>query len=142
LRRDLKILVLILASPVALWAASQWWEKGLATQWDEITSPNGCYRLESLKPFWVLPDIFHSRAHPDEDLPPQQWPLWKYPGFYRLYDNRSGQLLGESRIYDLAQASGAINWGMSGSVYAGYIFVGPNAPDCIGDRPAKPEANH
>ncbi len=113
----------------------------MATQWDEISSPNGCYRLQSLKPFWVLPDIFHPRADPNEDVPAQRWPLWKYPGFYRLYDNRTGELLGESKIYDLAQASGTINWGVSGEVYAGLIHVGPNAPDCIYDQPVKPGRN-
>lgn len=134
----LKRLAIIIAIGSTLWAASQWWEKGLATRWDEVTSPNGCYRLESLKPFWVLPNIFHPRSDPNEDVPPQKWPSWKYPGFYRLYDNRTGELLGESRIYDLHQASGPINWGISGVVYAGLIPVGPTSADCPNDQPAQP----
>lgn len=125
---------------LALWSGSQWWEKGLASQWDEVTSPNACYRLVSLKPFWVLPNIFHPRADPNEDVAPEKWPMWKYPGFYRLYDNRTGALLGESNIYDLYLASGSINWGVAGEVYAGLIYVGPNAPDCIYDRPVKSES--
>ena len=67
--------------------------------------------------------------------------MWKYPGFYRLYDNRTGELLGESKIYDLYLASGTINWGVAGEVYAGLIYVGPNAPDCIYDRPVESKSN-
>ncbi len=58
------------------------------------------------------------------------------PGFYRLYDHHNGRLLGESGIYDPEQASGSINWGVSGDVYAGMIYVGPNASDCIFDKPS------
>ncbi|MDU9394008.1 hypothetical protein [Pseudomonas sp. zfem002] len=121
-----------------LWFASEWWEKSLASPLGSpVVSPNGCYRLETFKPLWLLPKILHRKADPNEDIEPQWLPWWEYPGFYRLFDNRSGQLLGESNIYDLEQASGDIDWGVTGSVYVGMIFVGPNAKDCIFDRPTQ-----
>ncbi|MFD2640874.1 hypothetical protein [Pseudomonas japonica] len=132
-------LVLLATSLISggLWLSSEWWETGLAAPLsDPVISPNGCYRLQSFKPFWVLPDTLHRKADPNEDISPKWLPWWEYPGFYRLYDHRSGKLLGESRIYDLEQASGPINWGVSGNVYAGMIYVGPNASDCIFDKPA------
>lgn len=125
-----------------LWIGSQWWERGLAESFDEPDiSPNGCYRVESFKPFWVLPNTFHPRYHPDDLDNPQWFPWWGYPGFYRLFDNRSGKLLGQSRIYDLESASGRLNWGnrVVREVSAGMITIGPNAPDCIGDQPTQPK---
>lgn len=120
-----------------LWAASQWWEKGLAQNLgDPAISPSGCYRVEVFKPFWVLPNIFHPRVHPDEPDQPQWFPWWGYPGFFRLYDQRSGELISETRIYDLESAGGPLSWGGgTGEVYAGMIPVGPNTADCMGDRP-------
>lgn len=122
-----------------LWAASRWWEKGLATKLSPPRfSPNGCYRVESFKPFWVLPNVFHRESDPNEDVEPKWLPIWGYPGFYRLYDNRNDELLGESKIYDLEYASGPITWGGgSGKVYAGMIYIGPNTQNCIGDEPAQ-----
>ncbi|KPW05954.1 Uncharacterized protein ALO41_01734 [Pseudomonas amygdali pv. ulmi] len=66
-----------IAIALSLWTASQWWEKGLAERsGDPIISPDGCYRLETFKPFWVLPNMFHRKPHPDEDVPPKWFPLW------------------------------------------------------------------
>ncbi|MCY1415141.1 hypothetical protein D9M71_306100 [compost metagenome] len=124
----------------SLWVASQWWEKGLATKLSAPRiSPNGCYRIESFKPFWVLPDIFHPRLHPDELDNPEWFPWWGLPGFYRLYDQKSGELIGESNVFDLESASGPLDWGdrVRQEVSAGMITIGPNKPDCIGDRPAR-----
>ncbi len=124
----------------SFWFISEWWEKGLATPLNTTVSPNGCYRVESLKPFWLLPDTFHREHDPNEDMDPTWFPHWEYPGFYRLYDHRSGALLGESRIYDLAYASGPLTWGVgSKSVFAGMIYLGPNTLDCIGDTPSPKE---
>ena len=102
-----------------------------------LISRYGCYRLETFKPFWLLPDILHRKSDPNNDTEPKWLPWWGYPGFYRLFDNRSGELLGESDIYDLEQASGDIDWGVTGSVYVGMIFVGPNTKDCFFDRPVE-----
>ncbi|WP_075801942.1 hypothetical protein [Pseudomonas putida] len=130
---------LILAALLSLfsWLLSEWWEKGLATPLNVTVSPNGCYRVESFKPFWLLPDMFHREHDPNDDREPTWFPHWEYPGFYRLYNHRSGALLGESRVYDLAYASGPLTWGAgSKSVFAGMIYLGPNTLDCIGDNPS------
>lgn len=122
----------------SLWAASQWWERGLAARLGEPDiSPGGCYRVETFKPFWVLPNIFHPRVHPDELDKPEWFPWWGYPGFFRLYDHRTGKLISETRIYDLETGGGRMTWGAgSGEIFAGMIPVGPNVADCIGDRPS------
>ncbi|MFJ4375448.1 hypothetical protein ACIP1T_22930 [Pseudomonas japonica] len=140
----LKIITYCLSFGGAIWFASEWWQTGLAQPLDDpVLSPNGCYRVVELKPFWVLPDMFHRKSHPDEDRPPTWFPRWGLPGFYRLYDQRTGEFLGQSKIYDLENASGPIRWGHTGNpvVKAGFISIGPNVPDCIGDRPSKAKVN-
>ncbi|MFJ2482660.1 hypothetical protein ACIOWE_20525 [Pseudomonas sp. NPDC087598] len=59
--------------------------------------------------------------------------------FFRLYDQRTGQLLGESEIYDLVFDGGPLSWGFRElpRVSAAMIDIGPNAPDCIGDEPGQ-----
>lgn len=80
--------------------------------------------------------MFHREPDPNGDVEPYWLPEWERPGFYRLYDNRTGQLIGESDIYDLAYAGGQLTWGGgSGRVYAGMIYLGANSSDCIGDQP-------
>lgn len=120
-----------------LWTASEWWEKGLAKKLGHAhISPNGCYRVETFAPFWVLPMMLHRKPDPNNDIPPKMLPSWSHPGFYRLYDNRSGELIGESHIYDLESASGNLYWGDKTipKVIAGFIYIGPNLDGCIGDQ--------
>lgn len=123
----------------SLWAASQWWEKGLAAKENEIIiSPNKCYRIESYKPFWLLPTFFHPWRHPDNTTPPVWFTQWIYPGFDRLFDNRSGKLIGESEVYDFGRSGGnGVFWGNEHrpAVYSGMVYIGPNVHDCIGDQP-------
>lgn len=124
-----------------LWLASGWWERGFAQSLGApLFSPNGCYRVEAFSPFWVLPDLFHPEADPHEIKSPTWFPRWDNPGFYRLYDQRSGRYLGESKIYDLEHVGGPLHWGSATQpeVTSGLIVIGPNAPDCIGDSPAEP----
>ncbi|RML98473.1 hypothetical protein APX70_08083, partial [Pseudomonas syringae pv. maculicola] len=69
---------------------------------------------------------------------PKWFPWWGYPAFFRLYDHRTGVLISETKIYDLESASGKLSWGSgSGDVMSGLISIGPNAPDCMGDRPTR-----
>ncbi|WP_081032882.1 hypothetical protein [Pseudomonas coronafaciens] len=122
----------------SLWTVSEWWEKALATKLGADTiSLNGCYRVERFKPRWVLPDIFHRESDPNEDTEPKWFPLWGYPEFYRLYNNHTGALIGESKIYDLQYTSEPLDWGYPSipKVTAGIIYIGPNFPECIGDQP-------
>lgn len=82
-RSSKKFIVAYILITGGLWIVSQWWEKGLAIKLGAPTiSPSGCYRIEALKPFWVLPNIFHPRVHPDEPDKPQWFPWWSYPGFF------------------------------------------------------------
>ena len=125
---------------MSLWAASRWWEKGLAEKFDgAIISPGKCYRIDSYKPFWVMPTFLHPWTTPDKQSEPEWFINWIQPGFDRLYDNRSGVQLGESEIYDFGRSGGSgIFWGDRSrpGVYAGMIYLGPNSADCIGDQPA------
>ncbi|WP_122282676.1 hypothetical protein [Pseudomonas syringae group genomosp. 3] len=121
----------------SIWTASEWWEIGLAERLsDPYISPGGCYRVELFKPFWVLPMMFHTMPDPNEGVPREWLPWWGYPAFFRLYDHRTGELISETEIHDLESAGGPMSWGGgSGMVYAGMIPIGPNVPDCMGDRP-------
>lgn len=121
-----------------LWGASQWWEKALGKPAGAPDiSPNGCYRVQTFKPFWLLPGFFHPYPHPDDQMPTRWFAHWQYPAFFRLYDQRNGQLIGESGVYDLVGYGGPFRWGSMDwpSVSSGMIEIGPNQPDCIGDQP-------
>lgn len=136
--RRISFLVAYITIAGSLWVASQWWEKGLAKNLgDPAISPNGCYRIEAYKPFWVLPNIFHPESDPNEDRPPKWFPWWGYPVFFKLYNHRSGELISETNIYDLEPANGKITWGRaSRTIFVGMIPVGPTLPDCKGDNPS------
>ena len=122
-----------------LWTASNWWERGWATRLaTDSVSPDGCYRIQSFKPYWVLPNIFHREPDVNGVNSPAWFPWWGYPGFYRLFDNRSGELISETKIYDLESAGGRLSWGVgSGYVMAGLIIIASNLPDCTGDHPGE-----
>lgn len=142
LKRSSNKIAFILACIITggLWTASQGWEKGLAQRLgDPDISPGGCYRVETFKPYWVLPDIFHLTWHPDGNVStgPELFPAGGYPAFFRLYDHRNGTLISETGIYDSKTMGGRLFWGGgSGNVSVGMIHIGPNLPDCMGDRPA------
>lgn len=139
--RRLAALAAFLAIASSLWAASQWWEKSLAkTLGNPAISPTGCYRLETFKPFWVLPSIFHPLPDPNEGWSPRWFRTWDYPGFYRLYDNRTNTVVGESDIYDLEFVGGGLFWDEgSGRVSAGLITIAPKVYGCISDHPSYSE---
>jgi len=54
-----------------------------------------------------------------------------------LYDNRNGQLIGESAIYDLVNYGGPVSWGFGShpTVSVEMITIGTDLPDCIGNQP-------
>jgi hypothetical protein len=126
------LFVLCITVVGGLWAASQWWEKALAERINiPIISPNGCYRLQTLKPFWVLPSIFQPFPDPNEGVPSLWFITWGYPGFYRLYNNHTNELVGESDIYDLEYAGGRLLWNeRTGTVFIGMISITPKIMDC------------
>lgn len=89
--------------------ASNWWERALATYVESETSPDGCLRLQSYIPFWVLPSTFHNLPNPSSDA--GYGYTWRGPGFYRLFEVSSGEFLGESIVFDRSWGDGRINRG-------------------------------
>ena len=113
-----------------LWPASQWWEKGLAKPTALKSAPTAAigFRSSSLSGFCLAcftPNTTRTRK-------PNRSARREIPAFFRLYDHRNGQQLGESKIYDLADVGGPIRWGYRDMprVPAAMIDIGPNAPDC------------
>jgi hypothetical protein len=130
-----KRLITLVVLPFLVWFASEWWEKALATRtgYTEV-SPDGCFRLEGYKPFWVLPNALHSQPHPDPDgVRPFWWlPEWDWPAFYRLYDQHTGKLLSETDVYDVGNFNGAdlgVFWG------GGKVSLGPLTIADVRDHP-------
>lgn len=99
-------------------------------------SPNGCSRIQAFKPFWLLPDVFHREFSPLDGGKVTWFPFWELAGFYRLYDQHSGEVIGETVIHDLAISGGDLSWDRSGGVYVGMVYVGPTLHGCIGDKSA------
>ncbi|POQ09412.1 MULTISPECIES: hypothetical protein [Pseudomonas syringae group] len=141
LGRRLLFLFSYITVSTGTWTASEWWEKGLATKENQvIISPNKCYRIESYTPAWLLPTWLHPWGTPDKVEKPQWFVQWIAPGFDRLYDHRTNAFLGESEVYDFGRTGGGGTfWGdrLRPGVYEGMIYIGPNAPDCIGDLPTQ-----
>lgn len=94
---------------VAVNVASSWWERAFATHVESEISPDGCLRVESYVPFWVLPSIFHDLPYPD--FKAGYGITWGGPGFYRLFEVSSGKFLGESIVFDKSTVDGPIYWG-------------------------------
>ncbi|VVO30705.1 hypothetical protein PS718_04956 [Pseudomonas fluorescens] len=137
-RRLLMIVLGLVVFYIGLWAASQWWEKALANPYgDADISPDGCARVQAFRPYWVLPNSFHPQFHPDDPQDLSWFIRWESPAFFRLYDNRNGQLLGVSRIYDLVAHGAPVSWGSRDdpSVMVGLIQIGDLPPDCARNRP-------
>jgi hypothetical protein len=94
---------------ISLYSASLWWEKAFATPIASWLSPDKCLRIESFRPFWILPSSLQPMWDPDDPT----WidiDAWQSPGFYRLYEEATGLLLGESVIFDAWLTSGRIDW--------------------------------
>ncbi|WP_426201171.1 hypothetical protein [Pseudomonas sp. TWP3-1] len=128
-----KLILVALAICTTLWGASQWWEKAWAKPAHAADiSPNGCYRVQQFRPYWVLPSFFHPKPHPDEMMETHWFVGWESPAFFRLYNNHTGEFISESGIYDLVNFGGNLYWGRSVSV--GMIEVGSNLPDCMGGK--------
>jgi hypothetical protein len=131
--RRLKIVLAGLLFCVGIWGASEWWEKALAKPaYAADISPDGCFRVQTFRPFWLLPGFLHPQAHPDDSFETRWFVSWESPAFFRLYDNRDGQLLGESEIYDLVSYGDRLSWGYGSDteVRVGLITIGNTRPDC------------
>ena len=108
LMRPLTVIAGLTIAAITLHEVSNWWEKAWATREDEMLSPDGCFRLETYKPYWILPSIFHPQ--PWHDGPATWGVIWGAPRFYRLYVAGTGIPVGETRTFD-EHLGGEVTWG-------------------------------
>jgi hypothetical protein len=95
------ILLLVAAvGAVALYPASNWWERTYATYLASETSPDGCFRIDTYKPFWVLPSMLHRSPDPDPTIRNSLGRPWEMAVFRRAYEVSTGRLLGETVVFD------------------------------------------
>ncbi|WP_205287729.1 hypothetical protein [Luteibacter yeojuensis] len=92
------------------YAASEWWERALGTYVESFDSPDGCLRVDTYRPFWVLPSFLHNVPHPDGYYE-GYGSHWDSPVFKRLYERSTGELLGQTIVFDAAFADYGIDWG-------------------------------
>jgi hypothetical protein len=96
---------------VCLYQASNWWERAFATLASSELSSDGCIRVDTYRPFWVLPSFLHRIPHPDPEMRPNPLGMpWDYPMFERAYEASTNTFLGETVVYDAASAIGGIYW--------------------------------
>jgi hypothetical protein len=91
--------------------ASNWWEKAWATYAFSRMSPDGCIRVDTYDPYWVLPSLFHPVPHPDPEAPTRWGIPWEASVFRRAYEVSTGKLLGETIVYDPTVAFNIADWG-------------------------------
>ena len=128
----------VASAVVFLWFASQWWEKAFATARRTEVSPGGCYRLVQYTPYWVIPGSFHPARDPQEKWTPLDnwytpWMPNEVPGFFRLYDHRTGKKLGESAVYDLTMIGpGSVHWPNEHSrrMSVGFVYLARDLQPC------------
>ncbi|HEY4291648.1 hypothetical protein [Luteibacter sp.] len=101
---------------VLLYVASNWWEKAWGTYDFSETSPDGCIRVDTFDPFWILPSPFHGLPHPDPQASTRWGALWEAPVFRRAYEASTGTFLGETIVYDPPSAFDGYNWGDERSI--------------------------
>lgn len=96
---------------LATYHASNWWELAYATRIDSITSPDGCIRIDTYKPFWVLPSMFHRSPDPDPDIRNPLGRSWTLVIFKRAYEVSTGEVLGQTVVFDPDGPASLIEWG-------------------------------
>lgn len=101
------------------YTASCWWERSCATLIDVAISPEACFRVETYKPYWILPYALHTTEDHEGDT--HRW--WRgLPAFYRVMDQDSGEVLGETPVYDREFMLSGIHWGLSSITINGRSF--------------------
>lgn len=98
---------------VTLLQFSKWWEIAFATPGVPRLSPDKCLRLESYRPFWILPSILQINPPSNRSESADFGAAWQAPGFYRAIEESTGRQLGQSIVFDGFMISGPadINWG-------------------------------
>lgn len=94
--------IVVVAGGVALYRASNWWERAYATYDSSEISPDGCIRIDTYEPFWVLPSIFHRIPDPDPTVSHGLGMQWDAPIFKRAYELNTGAFLGETVVFEPA----------------------------------------
>jgi hypothetical protein len=95
----------------ALYQASNSWERAYATYDSSEISPDGCFRIDTYEPFWILPSMFHRSPDPDPTIRNGLGRPWGDAIFKRAYEIGTGELLGETVIFDPVGPPEIIDWG-------------------------------
>lgn len=99
---------------LCIYQASNWWERAFATLESSELSPDGCIRVDTYTPFWVLPSFLHRIPYPDPEMRPNPLGMpWDYPMFARAYEASTNSFLGETIVYDAASSFGGMYWNKS-----------------------------
>lgn len=106
MKKSLVAVLLTTGLFASIYYASTKWERSLGTVRYSRVSPEGCFRLDSVVPYWLLPKLLHPYV---DDGRLVVLTLWD-PVFYRLYDNRTNELLDQTRIYNSELGNGPISW--------------------------------
>jgi hypothetical protein len=105
------VAIFVVICTVSLHPASDWWERAYATYDSSEVSPDGCVRIDTYKPFWLLPTEFHRIPHPDPTIHIGLGRKWELPIFNRAYEVGTSAVLGETIVYDPTYAHDFIYWG-------------------------------
>jgi hypothetical protein len=97
-----------ITTAMMLYLTSSWWERALATFESSRVSPDGCIRVDTLKPFWILPSELHRLPNPDPGHRHELGLHWDSPMFQRAYEVSTDILLGETIVFDVS--SGPANY--------------------------------
>ena len=96
------LVYVMVASGALLYCASDWWERAYATYDSSEISPDGCIRIDTYEPFWILPSMFHRIPDPDPTVRHDLGMQWDAPIFKRAYEVGSGTFLGETVVFEPA----------------------------------------
>lgn len=102
--------IVTVVGSVGIFEASEWWERAFATYVRSEPSPDGCFRIDTLKPFWVLPSNFHVSPHPDPTMPTSVGRTWENAVFRRAVELSTGNVLGETVVFDPVGPAPLIFW--------------------------------
>lgn len=104
------IIFSVVVGGAALYRASHWWERAYAKYESSEMSPDGCIRIDTYEPFWVLPSTFHRIPRP-EGTHYGFGREWNEAIFRRAYEVSTGVILGETIVFDPVGPAPFVDWG-------------------------------
>ncbi|HVI53825.1 MAG TPA: hypothetical protein VM621_02085 [Luteibacter sp.] len=119
----LGIIAAVVTSGLALCHVSNWWERSYATFKSSELSPDGCFRIDTYEPFWILPSIFHRSPNTDPAIRNSLGRSWQQAIFKRAYELRTGDILGETIVFDPVGPANRIYWGDTGAPGRRVVFA-------------------